>query len=361
MQRESAIGVTGAIGGGGREERAVRLWLLAVALLVLLMIVVGGATRLTDSGLSITEWRPIMGALPPLSEGDWQEAFAKYQAIPEYRLVNPGMTLDSFKVIFWWEWSHRFLGRLIGAAFALPLLAFWYRGALERGLTAKLVGILALGALQGAAGWFMVKSGLADRVDVSHYRLALHLGLAFLILGSLLWLALDLSPREEGSGSATASRKSVALAWVITGGVLVQVLLGALVAGLKAGLVHNTWPLMDGALVPDGMWALSPSYLNLLENATTVQFNHRLVAYAVTLLALWQVWVTFREGAGGGRRNESALLLAGAVALQVALGVAVLLKAVPLSLALAHQAGAAIVFGLAVLHLHRTRRTARAG
>jgi cytochrome c oxidase assembly protein subunit 15 len=338
---------------GHSWDRALRVWLISVAGLVFVMIVVGGATRLTDSGLSITEWKPILGAIPPLSGADWQEAFAKYKAIPEYDLVNKGMSLAEFKFIYWWEWTHRFLGRLIGAAFALPLAAFWLAGALRQGLGVKLLSVLALGALQGGIGWFMVKSGLVDRVDVSQYRLALHLGTAFLILGLLLWLAFDLalpSPSWRTPAVGGTSRQCQLAAGVVVL-IFVQVLLGAFVAGLRAGHAYNTWPLMDGSLVPDGLGALSPWYLNLFENVTAVQFNHRLAAYAVTGLALWQAWKSMWR-AGSSRIKASAFLLAGAVLVQVVLGISTLLAAVPLGLGLAHQGGAAIVFALAVRHLH---------
>jgi cytochrome c oxidase assembly protein subunit 15 len=333
----------------------VRAWLLAVAGLVISMIVVGGATRLTDSGLSITEWKPILGAIPPLSGADWQEAFAKYKAIPEYHLVNKGMSLEEFKLIYWWEWGHRFLGRFIGAAFALPLGLFWLMGALRPGMGKKLLAVLALGGLQGGIGWFMVQSGLVDRVDVSQYRLALHLSVAFLILGLLLWLALDLAPRERQTPALTAGQRGLAAIIVVL--VFVQVALGALVAGLKAGLAYNTWPLMDGRLVPKGLGALEPWYLNWFENVTAVQFDHRLMAYILTGLALWQAW-NFARMADAGRARSSALLLAAAVLAQVTLGIWTLLSAVPLPLGLAHQAGAAIVFALAVRHWHIVRRAA---
>jgi cytochrome c oxidase assembly protein subunit 15 len=330
----------------------VQTWLYLVAGLVFLMVVVGGATRLTDSGLSITEWKPILGAIPPLSDADWHEVFAKYREIPEYHLVNKGMSLEDFKFIYWWEWSHRFLGRFIGVAFALPLIGFWMLGKLRPGLGVRLAGVLALGALQGGIGWFMVKSGLVDRVDVSQYRLALHLAIAFLIFGLLLWLAFDLEDGAETRGSAVPSSGGKRLAGAIVVLVFVQVMLGALVAGLKAGLAHNTWPLMDGALVPDGLGALSPWYLNIFENVTTVQFNHRLMAYAVTLLALGQAWALRRTAISG-----TAAMLAAAVLCQAMLGIWTLLEGVPLWLGLAHQAGAAIVLGLAVRHLHGAVRT----
>jgi cytochrome c oxidase assembly protein subunit 15 len=317
------------------------------------MIVVGGATRLTDSGLSITEWKPLLGAIPPLTDTDWHEAFAKYREIPEYHLVNRGMSLEAFKFIYWWEWSHRFLGRFIGVAFAVPFIVFLAMGKLRPGLGVKLAGVLALGALQGGIGWFMVKSGLVDRVDVSQYRLALHLAIAFLILGLLLWLAFDLEDGKRTLALPSAAQRRIAGAIVAL--VFVQVMLGALVAGLKAGLAYNTWPLMDGALVPEGLGAMTPWYLNFFENVTAVQFNHRLMAYAVAVLVLWQAW-DLRRTLGGTAIAGSATWLAAGVLCQVMLGIWTLLAAVPLWLGLAHQAGAAIVLGLAVRHFHSAVR-----
>jgi cytochrome c oxidase assembly protein subunit 15 len=332
-----------------RDLARIRAWLLVVAALVFVMVSIGGATRLTGSGLSITEWQPIVGTLPPLSQADWVEAFAKYRQIPQYEHVNRGMDLEAFKVIFWWEWAHRFLGRLIGAAFLLPFIYFLAAGRISRGLAAKLAGIFALGALQGAVGWYMVRSGLADRIDVSQYRLALHLGLAILIFGALVWVVLSLDGRRLQARTTYA---------VAAGGIVllvfVQVLLGALVAGLKAGAGYNTWPLMDGRLVPSGLGAMQPWYLNLFENAMTVQFNHRVVAYALVLATLWHAWDAMRRS-DGARSKGSAVVLAFAVLAQATLGVWTLLAQVPLALGLAHQAGAAAVFGIAVWHLHVVR------
>ena len=245
--------------GAADAGRAVRWWLFAVAALVVAMVTIGGATRLTGSGLSITEWQPIMGSIPPLSEAAWLDAFAKYKMIPQYAAINRGMSLEAFKAIFWWEWGHRFLGRLIGAAFALPLAWFWLAGRLRSDLKAPLAGLLLLGGLQGFVGWFMVQSGLSERVEVSQYRLALHLALAFLVLGGLLWQGLKLGDRRpRGIALRTITRGQVRLAVAIAGLVFLQVLAGAFVAGLKAGLTHNTWPLMDGRLVPGGLATLSP-------------------------------------------------------------------------------------------------------
>jgi len=332
---------------------AVRVWLLTVAALVFLLVSVGGATRLTGSGLSITEWKPIMGIVPPLSEADWHDAFEKYRQIPQYEQVNKGMSLGAFKRIFWWEWTHRFLGRLVGFAFLVPFLALLAAGRIPRQLMPRLVGIFALGGLQGLVGWYMVSSGLADRISVSQYRLAVHLGLAILILGALLWVALSLDEKhEERSVAASGSGWAAA----ITALMFVQILLGALMAGMKAGMGYNTWPLMDGQLIPNGLGVMQPWYLNLFENAMTVQFNHRVVAYAVVLAVAWHAWSTLRVS-GDVRVRGTSIVLACATLLQVLLGIWTLLAQVPLSLGLAHQAGAAALFAVAVWHLYALRHT----
>jgi len=341
--------------GAAPRVAPVRLWLLAVAALVFLMVSVGGATRLTGSGLAITEWRPIVGILPPLSEADWLDAFEKYRHIPQYHHVNRGMTLAEFKAIFWWEWAHRFLGRLIGVVFLVPFLYFLAAGQIARGHIPKLAGIFALGALQGGVGWYMVSSGLAERIDVSQYRLALHLGLAILIFGALIWLALSLDEPAPAAQARPWPAHGLAACLVLVL-VFVQILLGALVAGLKAGFAYNTWPLMDGALVPNGLGAMQPWYLNLFENALTVQFNHRIAAYVLVLAALWHAVTLAR--APECRARASALVLAGAVVAQAALGIVTLVAFVPLALGLAHQAGAAAVFAIAVWHLYLVRRGA---
>ena len=334
--------------------RAVRWWLYGVAALVFALIIVGGATRLTDSGLSITEWRPIMGIIPPLSEAEWQEALAKYRLIPEYKLVNRGMSLEAFKFIFWWEWAHRFLARTVGFVFAIPFLYFALRRQIPAGMSWKLAGLFALGGLQGAIGWYMVSSGLIDRVDVSHYRLALHLTVAFLIFALLLWAAWSLLPREDLRVTRPAAIRHRRVAGLLLALIFLQVVLGALVAGMKAGLTHNTWPLMDGALIPDGLWVMSPWYLNPFENATTVQFNHRMVAYLIVVGVLWQAVAVMR--ADDFRLAPSAFALAAGVLVQAALGIWTLLAHVPLSLGLAHQGVAAVVTGIAAWHLFLATR-----
>jgi cytochrome c oxidase assembly protein subunit 15 len=339
------------------SDRIVQFWLVAVALLVLCMIAVGGATRLTDSGLSITEWQPILGAIPPMNEAHWLEAFEKYRQIPEYHLVNKGMSLEEFKFIYWWEWGHRFLGRIIGLAFAIPLIFFAMRGMLRPGALAKYLGVLALGGLQGGIGWYMVSSGLADRVDVSHYRLALHLSVAFLILGVLVWLAMDLrEERARPSIGLPAGAAPLALAIVVL--VFGQVALGAFVAGLKAGLVYNTWPLMNGMVIPDDLFQFTPWAQNFVENPTTVQFNHRLVAYVVVALGLWH-GIAVARSATSEEIRVSAMLVAAALLAQMALGIITLLHAVPIGLGIAHQGFAAIVLALAVRHLWLVRRATR--
>lgn len=337
-------------------DRAVQAWLASIAALVVLMIVVGGATRLTDSGLSITEWKPILGAIPPLTEAHWLEALEKYRQIPEYQLVNKGMSLEEFKFIYWWEWGHRFLGRIIGLAFAIPLAVFAWRGMLRPGALPKYLGVLALGGLQGGIGWYMVSSGLVDRVDVSHYRLALHLSVAFLILGLLVWLAMELRDNTPQDHVRRLPASALKLSILIVLFVFAQVALGAFVAGLKAGLAYNTWPLMNGQLIPDDLFVMSPWLVNFVENATTVQFNHRLVAYAVVGLGLWHCLTILRSGSGSEIRT-SALLLAGGLLAQMVLGIFTLIYAVPIGLGIAHQGFAAIVLAIAVRHLWLVRHS----
>lgn len=351
----TATGRTAGATHAAPWDRAVRLWLYAIAGLVLAMITVGGATRLTDSGLSITEWKPILGAIPPLTEAHWLEAFAKYKEIPEYHLVNKGMSLDAFKAIYWWEWGHRFLGRIIGLAFALPLAIFAYIGALRPGYLAKFAGVLALGGLQGVIGWYMVKSGLVDRVDVSQYRLALHLTVAFLILAWVVWLALELTVPESESAAPRITAHVLPL--LIVGAILLQVVIGAFVASLKGGLVYNTWPTMNGTLIPDDLLAIEPWYHNPFENPVMAQFNHRLIAYSIVALVAVEAWRTFTSNAAREARNSSALLVA-AVLGQAALGIWTLLEAVPLGLGIAHQSCAAILLVIAVRHLHVASRQA---
>lgn len=338
-----------------RHARALRLWLGTLAALIIVMILVGGATRLTDSGLSITEWQPVVGVIPPLSQSDWDEAFAAYKTIPEYAELKRGMSLDEFKTIYWWEWAHRALGRLIGVVFLVPFVAFWIAGRIPPSLLPRLIGLFVLGGLQGVLGWYMVKSGLTERTDVSQYRLAAHFGLALVILGYTLWLLFGLG-RARGVRAASRGRSAMWVAGFVLALVFVQMLAGALVAGLDAGMGYNTWPLINGAFVPQGLAEASPWYLNLFENPLTVQFNHRMLGYAVVLAALGQLaWLGLRRAPP---LLGSALTLALFALLQAALGVWTLLLSVPIALGLAHQAGAIAIFAVALYHFWLARNEA---
>ncbi len=349
MSVEAQAAIPSEAGPNGRQiaaRRPIALWLFAVAGLIFAMVVVGGLTRLTESGLSITEWKPVMGSLPPLSEEAWTDAFAKYQQIPQYELVNKGMTLGEFKSIFWWEWSHRFLGRFIGFAFLVPFLWFLATRRIERALAPRLAVMFVLGGLQGALGWWMVKSGLTHRVDVSQYRLAAHLGLATLIYAYMVWVALGLWREPVPVATSNGLRKA---ALALVGLVFFQMLLGAFVAGLKAGYIYNTWPLIDGAFIPSRLLDQSPLWRNFFESHLTAQFDHRMVAYLVAIMVGWH-WFAARPFAQASR---SATWLALAVLAQIGLGVWALLWAVPVPLGAAHQAGALIVFTLAIVHARR--------
>lgn len=326
---------------------ALRIWLFLVAGLIVAMVLVGGATRLTGSGLSIVEWQLVTGTLPPLSDQQWLEAFSAYQQIPQYRQLNAGMTLAEFKTIFWWEWSHRLLGRVIGLAYLVPFLWFIWRGGLERTLQRRLWQIFALGALQGAVGWWMVSSGLTQRVEVAQERLAIHLTLALAIFAAIIWTLQRLGPQHKEQGSKRLRFTAAALLALV----FVQLFLGALVAGLRAGQIYNTWPLIDGALLPAAqrLWFETPWWRNLVDNQLTVQFNHRMMAYALCALALLHVIDAWRCRAA----TSSALLLLGALLLQAGAGVLTLLYQVPIGLGLVHQGLAMLVLTLAVVHLVR--------
>jgi cytochrome c oxidase assembly protein subunit 15 len=344
-----ADGVAAAPANG--KMRPVRIWLFAVAALIFAMVLVGGATRLTDSGLSITQWRPVTGIIPPLSEADWQGEFALYRQIPQYAQLNADMSLAQFKTIYAWEWAHRLLARMIGLAFILPLLWFWRRGRLAGALGRQILVATGLLALEPIVGWWMVASGLSERVEVSQYRLAAHLLIATATFGALLWAAVGLRERaSEASG-----RRFFVLSGLIAVLVFCQIGFGALVAGLRAGLTFNTWPLMDGRLIPEGLFVLSPWWRNLFEDVTTVQFQHRLLAYVVIALALWQAFVAARAAPGSALARRAFAV--GALALsQGALGIAALLLVVPIWAGLLHQAFAMLLFGMAVVHWRATSR-----
>src|SRR5579871_5140252 len=332
------------------EHRAVRVWLLVVAGLIAAMVLVGGATWLTESGLSIVEWKPVTGVVPPLTQAQWEQAFEAYQAIPQYRQLNPGMSLSDFRTIYWWEWSHRLLGRVIGVVYLLPFLYFLCHGWISRELKRRLWLIFGLGALQGAVGWWMVASGLSERTEVSQYRLATHLVLALLIFAAIVWTVRRLA--DEGPPPAPLRLKATSIALVVL--TFVQLYLGALVAGLRAGLVYNTWPGIDGAFIPAAarLWFDTPWWRNLFENTLTVQFEHRMTAYALFALAMLHVLDAIRSRAAAPVINGARWLFA-AIAVQATLGVLTLLNQVPIALALSHQAVAIAVLTLAVCQAER--------
>ncbi len=342
-------GDTNAADAGGASTRAITLWLYSVAALVFVMVMVGGATRLTDSGLSITEWRPVLGIIPPLTQADWEHVFALYKQTREYQEVNAGMTLAAFKVIYWWEWSHRTLGRFIALAFLLPFLWFVARKRLNRLQITALSGLFVLGGLQGLLGWYMVQSGLADRVDVSHYRLAAHLGLACLIFIALIWAGRSFLPPcpEAAPTPGAVTVEGIALLVLIFG----QIVLGGFVAGLQAGQGYNTWPLMGTHFVPDGLDLLQPFWLNAVENPIFVQFAHRILAYMLVMLGVYHAARAWRIA--DRATGLWALAVVGALLAQAGLGIITLLRQVPIDLALAHQAGALLVLLLATIHVQR--------
>ena len=338
------------------QTRMVGFWLLAVAAVILAMITVGGLTRITGSGLSITEWDPIMGVVPPISDAAWHEAFAKYQRIPQYIHENQGMTLDAFKSIFWWEWAHRLLGRVLGVVFFVPFILFAGIGAIRRTEWPRMLLLFALGGLQGFVGWWMVESGLETRVSVSQYRLAIHLGVALILLVAIFWTALEYLRRPEVSARHSTNWQWTAAIAVL---VYVQMLLGSLVAGLHAGLIYNTWPSMDGRIAPEDAMSQSPWWINLFENPGTVQFDHRIGAYLVVVAVLtlwWNERGTKLEGFA--RRSGNALLHV--TLFQLVLGVATLLLQAPEFLAALHQLTAALLLCTAVWHAFELRYAASA-
>lgn len=340
----AAEGVANGSRGQEVAPRSVAVWLFACAGMVLAMMIIGAITRLTESGLSMVEWRPLLGAMPPWGAEEWNRVFALYKETSEYQLANAGMTLSEFQTIFWWEFIHRLWGRSIGLVFAIPFVVFLIRGMIPRRMVPHLALLFVLGGLQGVIGWWMVKSGFVDRTDVSQYRLAVHLVMAFFILGYLLWVALDIvAPRDHPASSLRGHGMAIVVVVFITA------FAGGLVAGLRAGLDYNTWPLMGDSFVPDGILALSPWWLNAFENIATVQFDHRMLAYLTVVLVGW-LWLRARNAEPHIRRAVTALTHM--TVLQVGLGIATLLLVVPLPLAVLHQAGAAITFSLAVWVLH---------
>jgi heme a synthase len=320
-------------------HQSVKTWLYWVASMVFIMVLIGGATRLTDSGLSITEWQPLLGALPPMGDADWNLFFEKYKQTTEFKVQNSWMQLRDFKWIFWWEWGHRMFGRLIGLAFVVPFLYFLVRGRIAARLIPWFIVLLLLGAAQGGLGWYMVKSGLADRTDVSQYRLAAHLATASLLFASILWVAM-------GIGLKSVLPKTIEqfTAIMLLLLILAQISFGGFVAGLDAGEASQTWPKMEGAWIPENLWPMQPAWRNVFETALTVQFVHRVMAYATLLLAAIHAWRAF---------NLPSIILAYAVFTQAFIGIIMLILHLPIGLALTHQAIALVVLAFAVRNVHR--------
>jgi heme a synthase len=336
------------------NHRRIALWLLACCVVVYALVVIGGVTRLTHSGLSITEWQPVMGTLPPLSDAQWQDAFGKYQQTPEFREINAAMTLAEFKDIFWWEYAHRLIGRLVGVVFLLPYLYFLVRRQIPRGYALPLAGIFLLGGAQGALGWYMVQSGLVDDPHVSQFRLTAHLGLAVLIFGVMLWTALSLLyPRRDRLLAGRGALRLQALCTMML--VYVMILTGGLVAGIHAGLAYNTFPSMNGHVIPPEVLMLEPWWRNFFWNMATVQLDHRLVAYLLAIAIPVLCWRLARNRLAPSRARVGSRWLLAMLALQITLGISTLLLAVPLPLAALHQAGAVMVFALTINAAHALR------
>jgi cytochrome c oxidase assembly protein subunit 15 len=337
------------------HDRAVAIWLLVCAAMIFVMVLLGGITRLSGSGLSIMEWKPLMGALPPTSTAEWERVFALYREISQYKNVNHGMSLAEFQGIFWWEWSHRLWGRLIGLVFFLPFLWFLVKGYLRKAWAPKLGAIFVLGGLQGAIGWYMVASGFEDRDSVSQYRLVLHLGLALVIYALLLWCAFDLLRPRPLAGNASIARALRRHAIVMLVLIAIELALGGLVAGLHGGLIYNDFPFMNGDWIAPDVFSLSPWWVNPTENPVTAQFLHRIGAGLVTVALLWLVARVWRSDLPRTVKARSGILLA-ALVLQVALGISTLMLVVPLPLAVAHQGGAVILLTATLYTLHGLTR-----
>jgi heme a synthase len=333
------------------HHRAIALWLLICCITIFAMVVLGGVTRLTGSGLSMVEWEPLMGVLPPLNQAEWEMVFQKYQQYPEYQIKNSWMTLAEFKTIFWFEYAHRLLGRAIGLIFLIPLIYFMMKGKVDKPLIPKLVTMFILGGLQGLLGWYMVKSGLIDQPHVSQYRLTAHLGLAFLIYAYIFWVALDLLFPKPKPVSNDDIRSLKTFSWMVTGLIFITAMSGGFVAGLKAGLFYNTFPLMNGHWIPEGLFQMEPLWRNFFENITTVQFDHRLLATLLFILIptlwfmAWRIQLLKRAHLG----IHILLILLG---IQITLGISTLLLIVPVPLAASHQAGALVLLTAALFVNH---------
>jgi len=338
-----------------QKQKSIAVWLFICCAMVFIMVVVGGVTRLTDSGLSIVEWQPVSGTLPPMSQSDWDEFHQKYQQSPQYQKINKGMSVDEFKSIFWWEYIHRVLGRLIGLVFFIPFVYFLIRKQIDKPLGIKLSGIFVLGGLQGLMGWYMVMSGLVDDPHVSQYRLTAHLGLAFVIFAAMFWVATDLlydrnkSPHNPDELKGLR-RFSIGLSWLI----FIMVLSGGLVAGIRAGLAYNTFPLMNGHFIPPEIFMLEPWWRNFFDNMATVQFDHRMIAW-ILMFTVPYFWFKARKQQLSDSAKLACNLLLIMLVIQVSLGIGTLLLAVPLLLAAAHQGGAMMLFTAALWVNHKLR------
>lgn len=332
--------------------KPVRIWLYALAAMVLLIVIVGGGTRLTESGLSITSWRPISGIIPPLSDADWQAEFEAYQQIPQYGLVESWMGVDEFKYIFWWEWGHRFLARMLGVAFAIPFVIFVVQRRIPKSLIWPMAGLFVAGGFQGFLGWWMVSSGLSELTSVSQYRLAAHLTAASVLMMALIWVARMLEPPIIG---VKPQRGWVLANWGLVALLFIQIGAGALVAGLDAGFIYNTWPLIDGAVIPGGLFAMDPAWRNVFENMLTVQFNHRNLAYLITIYALVLWWVG-RTNPGFSGVHKWLPRIAALVVLQVGVGIVTLLSVVNIPIALVHQGLAFTLISMVVAYLSDMKR-----
>lgn len=351
------VQTTGMIDARPRgARRAIRLWLMVLFVMVLAMIVVGGATRLTGSGLSITEWAPVTGTIPPMNAADWQREFDAYRQIPQYTEVNQGMSLTEFQYIYWWEWSHRLLGRLVGLVWALGFVFFWATSRIPTGWTPRLLALGALGGLQGAIGWWMVSSGLTDgMVRVASYRLATHLGIAFVILGLIAWYVLQLSRTE--AELLRARRAGEAKLFSMSTGLMhlafLQILLGALVAGIDAGRTYTGWPTMGGEWIPSTIWDATLGWRNFFENPALVQFIHRMTGYLLAIFGI-VVWLRARRSPHPVTRGAFTVMIV-AMAAQIGLGIMNVIHASPLHLALTHQFGAVVLFAMILRARHHAR------
>jgi cytochrome c oxidase assembly protein subunit 15 len=351
---DAAIGKVSIVGD---RLRPVRIWLYVIALMVLIMVMVGGMTRLTGSGLSITTWKPISGIIPPLTLEDWQAEFEGYKLIPQYEVYNHWMTLEDFKGIFWWEWGHRFLGRIIGFAFAIPFVVFLFQKRLTRDMAMPLAGLFVLGGFQGFLGWWMVSSGLSELTSVSQYRLAIHLTAALVLLLALISVARRMRPQPAEGIIQPWNKWATAILLLL---LVIQIAAGAFVAGIHAGMGFNTWPLMDGKFIPDGLYAYEPTWLSHFEHHLTVQFNHRMIAYLITIVAAVMVVLQARgNGFGGVHRWLIPIMVL--VLAQVGLGIATVLSMVNIDIAIAHQGLAFILAATIVAYLADMRKTRALG